>query len=117
MVDALMDLSEKLKNIAKKMGYHYSLKGRPLSYTEVFSDKGLLPGLSKRADQLASLCMGYGLGASYEDVEATLLGVQVTFDDFTPEVLRIFCITDVLYELVKTSPDPSLVPLDELMYD
>lgn len=112
-----MDISAKLVNIAKKMGYNYTLKGRPLSYVEVFSDKGLLPGLAKRADQLASLCLGYGLGASYEDVEETLLGVEVSFDEFTPDVLRIFCITDVLYELVKMSPDPNLVSLDELMYD
>ena len=112
-----MQLASKLTNIAKKMGYHYTLKGRPLSYSEVFSDTGLLPGLAKRADQLASLCLGYGLGASYEDVEESLLGVKVTFDEFTPDVLRLFCITDVLYEMVKTSPDPSQIPLDELMYD
>lgn len=112
-----MELSSKLINIAKRMGHNYTLKSRPLSYSEVFSDTGLLPGLAKRADQLASLCLGYGLGASYEDLEESLLGVKVTFDEFTPDVLRLFCITDVLYEMVKTSPDPNQVPLDELMYD
>lgn len=112
-----MDLAAKLTNIAKKMGYNYTLKGRPLAYSEVFSDTGLLPGLAKRADQLASLCLGYGLGASYEDIEESLLGVKVAFDEFTPDVLRLFCITDVLYEMAKMSPDPSQVSLDELMYD
>jgi len=112
-----MDLAGKLTNIAKKMGYNYTLKGRPLSYSEVFSDQGMLPGLAKRADQLASLCMGYGLGASFEDVEAAPLGSKVTFDEFTPDILRLFCITDVLYELAKMSPDPQNVSLDELMYD
>lgn len=117
MVDGIMELSAKLKNLAKKMGYNYTLKGRPLSYSEVFSDTGLLPGLAKRADQLTSLCLGYGLGASYEDEEETLLGVKVTFDEFTPDILRLFCIVDVLYEMIKTSSDPNLVSLDELMYD
>ena len=112
-----MELSGKLSNIAKRMGHNFTLKGRPLSYSEIFLDTGLLPGLAKRADQLASLCLGYGLGAAYEDVEKSLLGVKVTFDEFTPDVLRIFCIVDVLAELVKTSPDPSNIPLDELMYD
>ncbi len=112
-----MELASRLNNIAKKMGYSFTLKGRPLTYTEVFSDTGLLPGLTKRADQLASLCLGYGLGASFEDVEKSLLGVKVTFDEFTSDVLRLFCITDVLYELVKTSSDPSNISLDELMYD
>lgn len=112
-----MDLAAKLTNIAKKMGYNYTLKGRPLAYSEVFSDTGLLPGLAKRADQLASLCLGYGLGASYEDVEESLLGAKVTFDEFTPDVLRLFCITDVLYEMAKMSSDPNMVSLDELMYD
>ncbi|MCB1826928.1 MAG: type IV secretion protein IcmS [Coxiellaceae bacterium] len=112
-----MDLASKLTNVAKSMGYNYTLKGRPLSYSEVFSDTGLMPGLAKRADQLASLCLGYGLGATYEDLEESLLGVKVTFDDFTPDVLRLFCITDVLFEMVKTSPDPHMVALDELMYD
>lgn len=117
MVDGIVDLSSKLVSIAKKMGYNYTLKGRPLAYSEIFSETGLLPGLAKRADQLASLCLGYGLGASYEDVEKSLLGVKVSFDEFTPDVLRLFCVTDVLFEMVKTSPDPSLIPLDELMYD
>lgn len=112
-----MDLTSKFINIAKKMGYNFTLKGRPLSYTEVFSDTGLMPGLAKRADQLASLCLGYGLGATYEDVEESLLGVKVMFDEFTPDVLRLFCITDVVYEMIKTSSDPNQIPLDELMYD
>lgn len=93
------------------------MKGRHLAYSEMFSDTGLLPGLTKRADQLASLCLGYGLGATYEDTENSLLGVKVKFDEFTPDVLRLFCILDVIYELVKNSPSKDAVSLDELMYD
>ena|SRR3990167_7286133 len=112
-----MNLPDKLMKMAKQMGAVFTLKGRPISYNEVFSETGLLPGLTKRADQLASLCFGYGLGASFEDVEKSLLGVKVNFDEFTPDVLRLFCILDVLCELIKNSPSRQVVSLDELMYD
>lgn len=112
-----MVLENKLIAIAKKLGATFSLKGRPLSFTEVFSDTGLLPGIAKRADQLASLVFGYTLGATYEDTEKAVLGVKVTFDEFTPDTLRLVCILDVLCELIKNSPSKHAVPLDELMYD
>ncbi|ACJ17812.1 type IV secretion IcmS family protein [Coxiella burnetii] len=112
-----MQLANKLTALTKKIGANFTLKGRHLTYSEMFSDTGLLPGLTKRADQLASLCLGYGLGATYEDTENSLLGVKVKFDEFTPDVLRLFCILDVIYELVKNSPSKDAVSLDELMYD
>ena len=87
-----MHLENKLIALAKKLGATFTLKGRALSYSEIFSETGLLPGLSKRADQLASLCLGYNLGATYEDVEKSLLGVEVTFNETTPDALRLFCI-------------------------
>jgi len=43
--------------------------------------------------------------------------VKVTFDDITPNTLRILCITDVLMEIVKASPSKTTISLDELMYD
>lgn len=112
-----MNLANKLIAMAKKIDANFTLKGRPISYGEIFADTGLLPGLAKRADQLASLCLGYGLGATFKDVERSLLGVKITFDEFTPDVLRLFCILDTLYELVKASPSKENVSLDELMYD
>lgn len=112
-----MSLDKKLIAIAKRMRVNFTLKGSVLAPKEIFLDTGLLPGLTKRADQLAQLCLGYGLGATYEDTEGALLGVRVHFDEFTPDALRLLCITDVLYELVKMSPTRDEVPLDELMYD
>lgn len=112
-----MNLENKLTAMTKELGANFTLKGRPISYLEIFSDTGLLPGLTKRADQLASLCLGYPLGASYEDVEKSLLGVKVSFDQFTPDVLRLFCLLDVMSELVKNSSSRDAVSLDELMYD
>lgn len=112
-----MNLSNKLEALAKNVSANFTFKGRPIPFSEMFMETGLLPGLTKRADQLASLCFGYGLGATYEDVEQSLLGVKVTFDEFTPDTLRLFCLADIIFELVKTSPDTNVVSLDELMYD
>ena len=113
----MINLEKKLTAIAKRMNVDFTLKSSVITYKDIFSETGLLPGLTKRADQLAQLCLGYGLGATYEDVEGATLGVKVNFDEFTPEVLRLLCILDVLNELVKSSPSRDNVPLDELMYD
>lgn len=117
-------LANQLINITKQIGARFTLKGSPISYEDMYSSTGVLPAITKRADQLASLCLGYGLGASYDDEEAededekkTLMGATVTFDEYTPDVLRLFFITDVLLELVKSSSDEHLVSLDELLYD
>jgi len=113
----MRQLDKKLTAVVKKMGVTFTLKGTIIAPKEIFSEVGLLPGLTKRADQLAQLCLGYGLGVTYEDVDGALLGVKANFDEFTPEILRILCIIDVLQELVKNSPMRGEVPLDELMYD
>ena len=88
----MINLEKKLTALAKRMNVNFTLKGSVASHKEIFSETGLLPGLTKRADQLSQLCLGYGLGATYEDVEGSLLGVKVNFDEFTPEVLRLLCI-------------------------
>ena len=112
-----MELSKKLCAVAKTLKANFTLNGKPITYEEVFSDTGLLPALTKRADQLASLCLGYGIGATYEDVEQSKTGVKVKFDDVTPNILRYLCITDVVSELMQAAASKDLTPLDELMYD
>lgn len=114
---AVRDLSKKLSDLAVSLGMGFSLNGSPISNAEVFSDTGLLPALARRADQLSSLCLGYGIGATFEEIEGTRLGVKVIFDDVTPEVLQYLCILDVLLELVGTSTSEGITALDELMYD
>jgi intracellular multiplication protein IcmS len=109
------DLSFLLGQISKQMSAKYFLLDRMISYEEVFSVTGLLPGLVKRADQLCSLCMGYGLGVSYKDTEQGLLGAEVVFDDVTPLSLRLIFIVDVLYELINSSPTMDFTPMDELL--
>lgn len=112
-----MDISKKLVAIAKSLRVSFTFKDRAIPLDEVFSETGLLPALTKRANQLSSLCLGYGLGATFEEMEGSLLGNKVQFDDFTPDVLRLLCIIDVVNELVKNSANKDLVALDELMYD
>jgi intracellular multiplication protein IcmS len=113
----MMELKEGLTRISKKLGVNFTLNGRPLTYEEVFSDMGLLPALAKRADQLCSLCLGYGIGVTFTEAEGSKLGIKTVFDEATPVVLRYLCITDVLYELMRLAPSPNQIPLDELMYD
>lgn len=113
----MMNISKKLIAIAKALNANFTLNDRVISMEEVFADTGLLPAISRRADQLCSLCLGYGIGISFEEAEKSLLGVKIIFDDVTPNVLRFMCITDVLCELIQSGPSTALTPLDELMYD
>ena len=112
-----IDITQQMIKAARLMNGRYSLNGRPLTMEEVFSPNGLLPGLAKRADQLCSLCLGYGIGASFEEAEGSPLGIKVVFDDITPNVLRILCLIDVLNELMKGTPRNEMSALDQLMYD
>ena len=113
-----MDLNKVLSDIARSLDARFSLNERAITPEEIFSDTGLLPALARRADQLCSLCLGYGIGVSFEEVEKSTLGVRVVFDDVTPNILRYFCITDVLCELIRTNTaSGGVTPLDELLYD
>ena len=112
-----MDLSNKLCNIAKVLKANFTLNNQLISHEDVFSATGLLPAIAKRADQLSSLCLGYGIGISFEDVEKSKLGIKVKFDDVTPNTLRYLCIMDVICELMLSASSRDLTPLDELMYD
>jgi intracellular multiplication protein IcmS len=112
-----IDIKKTLSTIAKSLGANFYLYDKPITYDEVFSDTGLLPALSRRADQLCSLCLGYGIGATFTEVEKSLVGVKVQFDEVTPTVLRILCLTDILSELIHAAPVREKIALDELMYD
>jgi intracellular multiplication protein IcmS len=111
------DISEQMTKVARLMSAQFSLNGRPMMMEEVFSVTGLLPGMARRADQLSSLCLGYGIGVTFDEIEGSTLGVKVVFDDITPNVLRILCLIDVLSELMKGSPQGEMISLDQLMYD
>lgn len=112
-----MDMTKQLCALAKALKANFTFNDRPMSYQEVFADTGLLPALARRADQLCSLCLGYGIGISFDEAEKSILGVKVTFDDITPNILRLLCIADVISELMFSAPSRDTTPLDELMYD
>lgn len=112
-----MSMQKSLAMIAASMNAKFYLNDRFVSYDEVFSETGLLPAMVRRADQLCSLCLGYGLGASFDDDEKALLGHRVIFDDVTPNSLRLLCLVDLLHELIQGGPSKDYTPLDELMYD
>lgn len=114
---ASLDVSQQMIKAARLMNGRFSLNGRPLTMEEVFSPQGLLPGIARRADQLSSLCLGYGIGVTFEEAEGSALGVKVIFDDVTPNVLRLLCMIDVLNELMKGTQRGEMTALDQLMYD
>lgn len=110
-------LQQKLCSIARELKANFVLNERSITPEEVFSETGLLPAIAKRADQLCSLCLGYGIGVVFEEEQKAMLNVKVKFDEVTPEVLRILCLTDVVCELIYLGPSRDQTPLDELMYD
>ncbi len=112
-----MDTSEQLMKIMRALNARFVLNGRPMTLAEVCSPSGLLPAIAKRADQLCALCLGYGIGAVIEEAENTMLGTRVTFDDLTPSSLRLLCLFDVVYELIRNTSPGQMTPLDQLMYD
>ena len=112
-----MDFKKQLVALAKALNINFILNDRVITPEEVFMDNGLLPAIARRADQLCSLCLGYGLGLSFDEAEKSTLGVKVVFDDVTPNSIRLLCIADVLCELMQTAPTLDKTPIDELMYD
>lgn len=113
----MIDISECLIKVGRAMGVRFSLNGRPMTLEEVLSPTGLLPGIARRADQLALLCLGYGIGVTFEETEGALLGTKAIFDDLTPNSLRVMCLIDVLHELTQSTPRGEMAPLDQLTYD
>ena len=98
-----MSISSQMQSIAKEAGMQFTFRGSPISYEEVFSEEGLLPGLAKRADQVAQLTFGYGLGITFESNESLLLGKRVKFDEYTPESVRLLCLLDQVMDIAKAA--------------
>jgi intracellular multiplication protein IcmS len=117
MTSLKANLPLQIAAIAKELGCKYTLKGSEVNPAEVFTVKGLLPAIMRRADQLCSFCLGYGLGVDFSRADGTTLGVTVNFDDKGANALRLLCAADVLVEIIQNSPNPQQVPLDELMLD
>ena len=110
-------ISEKMCDVAKVLQCNFTVKDQKIEYEKVFSDMGLLPAIMRRADQLCSFCLGYGLGVKFEESQGAMLGVTVKFDEATPISLRLLCAADVLIEIMQQAPSRETTPLDDLMYD
>jgi intracellular multiplication protein IcmS len=103
--------------VAHSLCGRYLLKGNVISAEEAFSEIALLPSIMRRADQLCSFCLGYGLGVTFEKSDEGTLGVRVVFDSKTSHALRLLCVTDVLIEVIQKSSNPAEVSLDDLLQD
>lgn len=103
--------------IAKSINCSFTLKNEPIEPEKAFSSTGLLPAIMRRADQLCSFCMGYGIGVTFERADDSILGVAVNFDDKVAISLRLLCITDVILEIVHSAASNKIVSLDSLLDD
>ena len=112
-----MEISHQLEAVADALQCNFTLRDQPISAEKVFAHSGLLPSIMRRADQLASFCLGDGLGCTFEDAPGTMLGSKVVMDDKVAMTLRLLCATDIIIELVQTAPSRDATPLDDLMYD
>lgn len=113
----MSDFMKHLKLVLTHMGVKFSLHGASMPTEDVLSDVGMMPAIAKRADQLSQLCLGYGIGVTFEEAAETKLGKRVKFDEVTPSILRCLCIIDVINELSRSKDMKGVTPLDELMYD
>jgi intracellular multiplication protein IcmS len=113
----IKEFNECLVKIFKEEGTKFTLRGRELGLEEIFSPSGLMPAIAKRADQLSSLTLGYGIGATYKEKEASMLGNEVDFDPDTPIAIRLLMIYDVMQELRGEASVDKKISLDELLYD
>lgn len=111
------DLVQQMVAIAAALECKFTLKGESISADKVFAREGLLPAIMRRADQLSSFCLGYGLGVTFEKADSAILGVTIEFDSKTANSLRLLCATDALIEIMQHSPTADATPLDSLLLD
>lgn len=112
-----MNLGKKLALIAQDLQINFTLNGKVVPMEDVFADHGLLPAIMRRADQLSSFCLSYGLGINFEQDSDARLGVICQFDNNVPDAFRLLCATEIFYELIEAATDKHNIALDDLMYD
>lgn len=102
---------------SRTQGWGYTLRGNPVTPEEIFSSTGLLPAMAKRADQIATLCFGYGIGVDLPKQEKTTLGYTVTLRPAATPFILVLCIFDVLEEIAKQAIKKDKIAMDELLYE
>ncbi len=81
----MVDMGRALLLVAQEMKLGFVLHGKALTLDEVFAEKGLLPSLMRRSDQLSNFCLGYGLGLTFEESGTARLGVVVKYNEEIPK--------------------------------
>lgn len=112
-----MDIYKCMALIADQMRLKFTINNKPLTSMEVFAETGMFPSIIKRADQLSSFCLGSGLGITFEETGHSITGTKAVMDKNVSNAYRVMCMTEILYELIESSPDPTKIALDNLMYD
>lgn len=103
---------------ADKKELEFIRRGVSTTKEDVFSHRGLMPAIAKRADKICMLVFGYGIGASFKKFEASTLGEEVTFSDSAPKIIQLHCFYYVISEMMITSVDDrGRVVVDELLYE
>lgn len=100
-----MNVAKKLAEYTRGLNTKFTLNDKPITPDEIFRETSLLPAIMRRADQLCSFCLGYGLGLTFDETKDTKLGVKVQFDDSTPDTLRIMCGVEIVYEIIEGAPN------------
>lgn len=113
----MVDFGKTLGLVANEMKIGFTLHDKAIAIESVFAETGLLPAFLRRADQLCSFCMGYGLGLTFDPAENSQLGIKVVFNTEVPNVLRLMCAVEILFELAEAARNRTSIPLDDLMYD
>lgn len=112
-----MDISKYLMAIAQLLGVKFELYGNTIESSKVFSSKGLLPALSKRADSNSLFTLNKSLGGHFKKNAQAVAGIEISFDDSVADSYRILCLLDVLIDLMQRQNSQEKIVLDELLYD
>lgn len=110
----LEDFTKQIIAVTKYLECKFYYQGKVINETEAFAYDGLLPGLMKKADQIANFCLGYDLGVEYSKNEKSLIGFSVKFNQEVPNAVRLLCAVDALVEIIQSSSGVSEVHLDAL---
>jgi len=113
-----MELKEFFIKWAKLEDLSFKMKDRDITAEDVFSSRGLMPAIAKRADKICRLIFDYGVGVSFKKYESSTLGEEVKFDSKLPEALVLHIFFYVVNELLQKSKDKNgNLVVDELLYE
>ena len=113
----LTRLTNILVTHSRTQNWGFTLRGNPVTPEEIFSALGLLPAMAKRADQIATLCFGYGIGVDLPKQDKTTLGYTVTLRPTASPFILVLCVFDVLEEIAKHAVKKNQIAMDELLYE